>query len=111
MRSNIEQQVMAGVGVVYLARRLISRTALEAYILMVSGAGIILFVSLPHVLANFTHAASGGAPSVTAFVLSAVLGTKLVVQIALLVGAFTFISLVTNLARSSAVPHGLEFQH
>ena len=99
MTSKIEQQVMAGVGILYVARRATSRTALELYMLALSACGVIFFVSLPHVFVNLMHVESGGLLSVAAFVLAAVLGTSLVVQLALLIGSFSLVSLGVHTLR------------
>ncbi len=100
--SKIEQQVMAGVAVVYAARKLTSRLALECYALALSVAGLAFFASLPHVFANLAQVAQGGAVSIGVFFISAVLGTKLVVQLALLIGAVALVAMGVDIARSSA---------
>jgi hypothetical protein len=100
-QSKIERQVMASVGVIYTARKLTSRLALECYALALSFAGAAFFVSLPHVLQNLTQVAHGGIASIGVYFVSAVLGTKLVVQLALLVGACALIALGVDVARSS----------
>ena len=99
---------MAGVGTIYIARQLSSRIALEIYALVLSAAGVIFFVSLPHVFANLAQVANGGVPGITAFILSAVLGTKVIVQVALFLGMIATASLAVSLTRSS-VPHSLAF--
>jgi hypothetical protein len=99
--SKIEQQVMASVGVVYTARMLTSRLALECYALVLSVAGAAYSVSLPNVLANFTHVANGGLLSIGTFLVSAVLGTKLVVQVAVAVGAVALVAMGVDIARSA----------
>lgn len=101
MKSKIEQQVMAGVAVVYTARMLTSRFALECYALALSFAGTAYFVSLPNVAANLLHVASGGLPSISTFLVSAVVGTKLVVQLALLVGTAAVVFMGFDIARQS----------
>jgi hypothetical protein len=102
MRSKIEQQVMASVGVVYAVRKATSRLALECYALVLSLAGTAYFVSLPHVWANFMHVANGGVLSVGTFVITAVLSTKLVVQIAVSVGAIAFILMAVDVVRGTS---------
>lgn len=102
--SKIEQQVMAGVAVVYTARRLTSRFALECYALTLSLAGAAYFVSLPNVLSNLTHVAQGGLVSIGVFFVSAVLHTKLVVQVATLIGMVSLILMGVDVARSAATP-------
>ncbi len=104
MKSKIEQQVMAGVAVVYTTRKLTSRFALECYALALSFAGAAYFVSLPNVFENLTHVAQGGAVSIGVFFLTAVLQTKLAVQIALFIGAASLIFMGVDIARSTATP-------
>ena len=100
MQSKIEQQVMASVAVIYTARRLTSRFAFECYALALSFAGAAYFASLPHVAANLLNVASGGVPSIGTFVVSAILGTKLVVQVAVAVGACALVALGIDMTRS-----------
>ncbi|HVY73168.1 MAG TPA: hypothetical protein VG984_03960 [Candidatus Paceibacterota bacterium] len=107
MTSKIEQQVMASVGVIYIARKLTSRIALECYALLLSFAGAAYFVSLPNVIANFAHVAQGGLVSIGAFLVAAVLGTKLVVQIAVIVGAGALLAMVADIVRSTPASRSL----
>jgi hypothetical protein len=102
--SKIEQQVMASVGVIYIARKLTSRFALECYALALSFVGAAFFVSLPHVAVNLLHVTNGGLPSIGTFVVTAVLQTKLVVQIATLIGAVSLILLAVDIVRSLNTP-------
>ena len=104
MTSKIEQQVMASVGVIYVARMLTSRLAVECYALVLSFVGAAYFVSLPNVLANFSHVAQGGLANVGTFLIAAVLGTKLVVQVAVLIGAVAFVGMVADILRSPSSP-------
>ena len=99
MKSKIEQQVMASVAVVYTARRLTSRFAFECYALGASFIGAAFFVSLPHVAANLSNVASGGIPSISAFFISAILGTKLIVQLAVLVGFCSVVALGVDMTK------------
>lgn len=92
---------MASVGIIYVARKLTSRLALECYALILSLVGVAYFVSLPNVVANFTHVAQGGLVSIGAFLVAAVLGTKLVVQVAVLVGAVALALMVVDMVRST----------
>jgi len=100
---------MAGVGAFYVLRRATSRTAFEIYAIALSFLGVVYFVSLPHVVSNFVHVAQGGLPSITTFALAAVLGTKLIVQVALFIGAATLVSLVVNLSRSTQAVRSFSF--
>lgn len=92
---------MANVVAIYAARTLVSATALKFYALVFSALGIAVFVSIPNVFANLVNVAGGGAGSVVFFVISAVLGTTLLVQLALALGAIAAISLVTPVFRTS----------
>lgn len=96
MKNSIEQQVMATVAVVYMARRLTSRTALELYALVVSVIGIVAFVSVSNVTANLGNVAQNGIESIVAYIVAAVLGTTIIVQIALVLGVVAFLSLVSD---------------
>ncbi|MBY0472827.1 hypothetical protein K2Q00_00895 [Patescibacteria group bacterium] len=104
MQSNIEKQVMAGVAVVYTVRKLTSRFAIECYALALSFAGAAYFVSLPNVFQNLTHVTQGGVVSVGVFFLTAVLQTKLAVQVALFVAAASLVLMGVDVARSAATP-------
>jgi len=101
--TKIEQKVMASVLVVYAGRKLRSVRALEIYTLVLSAAGIVSLVSVSHVAANFAAIAHGGLGGISVFVLSAVLQTKLMVQLALLVGAAALIALLVDATRSIRV--------
>lgn len=92
---------MGSVSVIYAARKLRSVTAIKVYALLLSGAGLVTLVSVPNIAANFVKVAEGGVGSVAVFAVSAVLGTTLVVQLSLILGAFAAISLVTPVFRGS----------
>lgn len=102
MKNSIEQQVMATVAVVYVARRLTSRTALELYALVVSTVGIVAFVSVSNVTANLVNAAQNGIESIVVYMVAAILGTTIVVQIALVLGVVAFLLLVSDIIKSMA---------
>lgn len=102
-QSKIEQQVMASVAVVYTARTLTSRFAFECYAFVLSFAGAAYFVSLPNVAANLLQVAQGGLPSIGTFFVGAVLGTKLVVQVALAIGIFSLGLIALDLIRSNSI--------
>lgn len=97
--TKIEQQVMASVAVIYATRMLVSATALKLYALAVSAAGIAAFASIPNVLHNLELVASSGPANVVFFILYAVLGTTIVVQFALAVGAAAAVSLLVSAVR------------
>ncbi len=100
--TKIEQQVMASVAVIHTVRRLISFTALKVYVLAISFWGIVALVSVGSVAANFTNVAHGGVGSVAAFLVSAVLGTKLLVQLGLLAAVFALGTLCADFIKSLA---------
>jgi hypothetical protein len=102
--TKIEQQVMASVAVIYAVRKLTSRFAFEVYALVLSLAGVATLVSLSHVAANFLAASHAGPGGVSTFTLSAVLGTKLIVQLALLVGGIAAVALVVDMVKGAATP-------
>lgn len=102
--SKIEERVMAGVAMVYVARRLMSRTALECYALFLSAFCLTLFVSLPHVEHNFLVVERGGLPSTATYLVSAVLNTRVAVQAVLLLGVVAVALLVWDAARSFIAP-------
>lgn len=104
--TRIQQQVMASVAIIYALRQLTSSLALKVYGLTLSVVGIVAFVSLSNVLSNLALVAQGGVFNVGTFVLSAVLGTTLVVQMALVVGAITLGLLLVDAVRSLARVEG-----
>ena len=98
-KPSIEERVMGNIAVIYAARKLMSVTALKFYALVFSGASLAAFVSLPSIAENFVKVAEGGVGNVALFVFSALLSTTLVVQLAVVLGAFAAISLVTPALR------------
>ena len=98
--TRIQQQVMASVAIIYTFRKLTSILALKVYGLTLSSVGIVAFVSLSDVFSNFLNVANGGVSNMISFILSAVLGTTLVVQLALVVGVCTLGLLAADAARS-----------
>jgi hypothetical protein len=99
--TKIETQVMASVGVIYAVRKFLSPTALKLYALVFSLAGIAVFASVPSVVHNFQSVAAGGPGSIALFVVYAVLGTTIIVQFALAVGATAAISLFVSGIRTA----------
>ena len=91
---------MTNVAVIYIGRKFVSRTALRLYALAVSAVGIVTFVSVSNVTTNFTNVAQNGIESTVAFLIAAILGTTIVVQIALLLGAAAVFSLIVDAVRS-----------
>lgn len=101
MQSRIEQQVMAGVGVIYAGRQLVSRVALECYALAAAALALWQFTWVHKVLANWAHVGLGGTWQ---FVSYAVMHTHLPVQVALLVAAAAGIALVVDALRALSRP-------
>ena len=97
MASKIEQQVMAGVGVIYAVRQMASATALKLYICVLSLYGIGRLVWVSNVFENWAHV---GLQGTAQFVTSAVLNTHLPVQLTLAVLMFAGVSLLLDLTRS-----------
>mgnify|MGYP000434844636 CR=1 FL=1 len=97
--SKIEQQVMAAVGVLYLARIATSNRALKVYALLFSFVGIAMFASLPNVVHNFGMVTANGLPSTLTYIVAAVLGTKIIVQLALVIGVVAGFLLFVDVAR------------
>jgi len=102
---SLEQKVMAGVATIYLARLFTSARALKAYALFLASLGVVLFASVPHVVANFLSVGGKGFPAVYTFLLSAVTETSFVVQVGLLVAAVALVSLVRDIARPVEAPN------
>ncbi|MDP4020612.1 MAG: hypothetical protein Q8P58_01020 [Candidatus Adlerbacteria bacterium] len=103
MNSKLEQRVMGNIAVIYAARKLVSITALKLYALVFSLGGIVAFVSVSNVMSNFVNVAHGGVGSIALFTVSAVLGTTLLVQVALALCAAATISLVVPVFRGRSV--------
>ncbi|MEI7719623.1 MAG: hypothetical protein WCI89_00205 [bacterium] len=106
-KTNIEQQVMGSVAAVYVARRFFNPLAIKIYALALSAVGIVAFVSLSHVGANFLAAEHSGFSAMGAFSLSAVTKTTLLVQLALAIGVLALFSLLSDAfksLRSSSFP-------
>src|SRR3989344_3045510 len=97
MASKIEQQVMAGVGVIYAVRQMASATALKLYICVLSLYGIGRLVWVSNVFENWTNV---GLQGTAQFMTSAVLNTHLPVQLALAVLFVSGISLLIDMTRS-----------
>src|SRR3990167_3414170 len=100
MQSKIEQQVMAGVEVVYAFRQLTGATALKLYVCALSLYGIGRLVWVSRVFQNWANVGLQGSLE---FVSAAIMNTHLPVQIALAVLFIAALSLVRDLTRL-AVP-------
>ena len=106
MQSKIEQRVMAGGGVIYAARQLVSATALKLYVCALSLYGIGRLVWVSHVFENWANV---GLQGTAQFATSAVLNTHLAVQLTLLVLIFAGVSLFLDFTRSFTTSRTLAF--
>lgn len=97
MSSNIEQQVMASVGVIHTTRRIFSATAFKVYTLVASiyALGILVWVS--RIQENLLEVMNGGVLAVGNYVLFAVTHTSVAVQATLVVAVLAFFSLALDL--------------
>ncbi len=98
--TKIEQQVMAGVAVVYTARKLASRRAVEWYALAASAVALWQLVWIHKVFENFATIEKNGLGSIATYLFVAVTHTHLAVQLTLAVAAVAFVFLVVDTARS-----------
>jgi hypothetical protein len=102
MQSNIEQQVMASVGVIYTARQLLSATALKLYVL---AAGLYTLVQLTwvhKVFANWAQVGWGGSWQFTTY---AMFHTHLAVQLTLALVAVAGVWFLVDITRPLLRPH------
>jgi hypothetical protein len=104
MQSRIEQQVMASVGVVYTARKLTSRIALEFYALAAAGVALWQVTWVHKVIANFANVERGGLGSMEQYISYAFLHTHLVTQAALVVAAVAAVLLIADALRALSRP-------
>jgi len=88
---------MAGVGVIYAVRQLVSATALKLYICVASLYGLVQLVWVHRVFENWAHV---GLQGTAQFITSAVLNTHLPVQLTLAVLMFAGVSLLLDFTRS-----------
>jgi hypothetical protein len=100
MRTKIEQQVMASVGVIHTARRVLSLTALKVYALVASVYALGALVWVSEIQANLLQVMNGGVLAVGNFVLYAVTHTSTAVQLVLLVATVALVSLALDLVRT-----------
>lgn len=105
MQSKIEQQVMAGVGMIYAARLLISRTAGEAYALALAALALWQLTWVHRVFSNFLSVSRGGPLSTEHYLVYAVEHTQLAVQLALFVVAVAGVALFADALRATRSPH------
>jgi hypothetical protein len=102
MQSRIEQKVMAGVAVVYAGRLLLSRLALELYVLAASGVALWQFTWVHRVFENWAHVGLSGT---WGYVTYAVVHTHLPTQMALAAAAAAGILFVVDAIATLARPH------
>ncbi|MDE1925237.1 MAG: hypothetical protein KGH79_03605 [Patescibacteria group bacterium] len=100
MSSKIEQQVMAGVGAIYIARTVTNNTALKIYALILSVWVFGRLVWVSKVFGNFFAVEKNGLGSISNYLLYAVEHTHLAVQMTLLVALVAFAGLCVDIVRS-----------
>lgn len=93
---------MASVGVIYAARKLLSRTALQAYVLVVSAVVLWKLVWVHKVFANFLAVEKSGAGALSNYLFVAIEHTNPAVQITLLIAAFAAAALVVDFVKSAS---------
>ncbi|MDE2071302.1 MAG: hypothetical protein KGI70_01040 [Patescibacteria group bacterium] len=106
MASSIEKQVMAGVGVVYAARKAASLTALKLYVL---AAGLIALWQLTWVHKVFANWQAVGLRGTWQFLTYAVVHTHASVQLTLaaiaVTGCWLAVDAVRGLSQRGALVH------
>ena len=100
MKTTIERQVMASVAVIYTVRRLLSRTALELYVLVVAALALWRLVWVHRVLQNFSTEEHYGLSATGNYLLVAVEHTNIAVQFLLLVAACACVALAMDTIKS-----------
>lgn len=98
---NIEQRVMANVGVIYTARQVFSPTMLKLYVLAAATLAIWRLVWVTRVEQNFLQVMNGGLVSVWNYFVSAIVHTHPTVQVTLAIAAIAFGGLVVDAVRSA----------
>ena len=101
---------MASVAVIYTARKLLSRTALELYVLAVSAIALWQLVWVHKVFANFFAVEKNGLGSVATYLVYAVEHTHLAVQLTILVAALAFVALLVDFVRSVSTQNPLHLR-
>jgi len=92
---------MASVGTVYVARQLISLTALKLYVCALALLGLWKLVWITRVYENLAHVGVGGAFN---FMLAAVANTDFLVQITLVALVVAGLSLAREVVRTLSTP-------
>ncbi len=103
--SNIEQQVMANVGVIYSTRHIFGATALKVYVLVLSALALWKLVWVTKILQNFATVEKNGVAAMGNYLFYAVIHTHPVVQLTLAVAAVAFVALFVDLFRATTTPH------
>jgi len=96
MASKIEQQVIANVGVIYSARRLVSVSALKLYVLLAGCLALVQLTWVHKVFANWAHVGLSGTPT---FLTYAIVHTHPLVQLTLVVLVVAGVSLMRDLLK------------
>lgn len=109
MTTKIQQQVMASVAAIYIARRLTSVRVLSAAVAFASMLALWKFVWVHRVLENFASAQSRGADTLGNYIVTAVSHAHAPVQIALLCAIAAAGILVADIIRSSSRGRSLAF--
>lgn len=105
MQSRVEQQVMASVGVIYGARLLSGRIAIELYALALSALALWQLTWVHKVFANFAGVEHGGLAAVGQYLSYAFLHTHLLTQAVLLVALAASIAFAIDAIRTLLRPH------
>lgn len=95
---------MASVAVIYTARKLLSHTALEMYILAASAIALWRLVWVHKVFDNFFAVEKNGLGAISNYLLYAIQHTNVAVQLTLLVAAVAFIALLVDFIKSASAP-------
>jgi hypothetical protein len=103
-QTNIEQRVMANVGIIYTARKVFSPTALKLYVFALSALALWKLVWVTRIEQNLLQVMNGGAVAVWNYGIYALLHTNLVVQITLAIAAVAFVGLMVDVLRSASTP-------
>jgi len=101
MQSKIERQVMASVGVIYTARRLTGRVALDFYALVIAALALWKLVWVHKVLSNLAIEAHAGMPAVWNYMVVALEHAHTGVLLLLAVAICALVALCVDMARSA----------
>lgn len=95
---------MASVAVIYTARKLLSRTALELYVFAASAVVLWRLVWVHKVFDNFFAVEKSGLGAMSNYLLFAIQHTNVAVQLTLLVAAVAFVALLVDFVKSASSP-------